>query len=72
MQDDRSGLGSGSGYARDKHCAANRKMERVAKETGKEPPLEKDAETGDKIHQWLAEFPKFTAAEILTEDELED
>src|SRR6266446_7341398 len=53
MKEERAGLGSGSGYARDKHCAANRKMERIAKETGKEPPSEKDAEDGDVVHQIL-------------------
>lgn len=54
MQDDRAGLGSGSGYARDKYCPANRKMERLAKELGKEPPVEQDTKDGVEIHQWLS------------------
>jgi hypothetical protein len=55
--DERAGVGSGSGYARDKGCPANRKMERLAKELGKEPPVEKCAEEGKTIHALVCLYP---------------
>jgi hypothetical protein len=67
MTDERGGLGSGSGYARNKNCAASRKMERLAKELGKEPPIEKDAEEGQRIHQWIAN----ASSVVLTAEEQE-
>jgi CRISPR/Cas system-associated exonuclease Cas4 (RecB family) len=54
MQDDRAGLGSGSGFARDKHCPANRKMANKARELGQVPPSTPEAESGTKIHAVLA------------------
>jgi hypothetical protein len=57
MQDDRAGLGSGSGFARDKHCPANRKMAAKARELGQVPPTTPEAESGTKIHAVLAGHP---------------
>ena len=53
-QDERHGLGGGSGYMRDRMCAANRKMEQKAKELGKVPELSAEAKTGTRIATWLA------------------
>jgi Protein of unknown function (DUF2800) len=54
MQDNRAGLGSGSGFARDKHCPANRKMANKARELGQVPPTSPEAESGTRIHAFLA------------------
>jgi hypothetical protein len=71
MTDERAGLGSGSGYARNKNCAASRKMERLAKELGKEPPVEKCAEEGKRIHAILADSLPADQDKLVTEDEID-